>query len=114
MDIFLYLILASLNVYPIIYGGIGSNNKYTLLSVIRAINQLISYEINITIGVITIIFLSRNLNIMDICITQIDYSYFNPLFILLFFSFLAETNRIPFDLLEAESELIGRFNYWIW
>lgn len=114
MDILLYLILASINVYPIIYGGIGSNNKYTLLSVIRGINQLISYEINITIGIITLIFLSRNFNIMDICLTQIDYFYFNPLFFLLFFSFLAETNRIPFDLLEAESELIGRFNYRIW
>lgn len=108
MDILFYIILSTLNIYPIIYGGLGSNNKYTIISVIRGINQVISYEINITIIIISIIYLSQTYNIINIINNQIDFTFLNPLVLIFFISLLAESNRIPFDLLEGESEIVGR------
>ena len=91
-----------MNIYPIIYGGIGSNNKYTMISVVRAINQLISYEINIAIILICIFCLSKSFNFNYILLSHIDFTNFNRLFFILFISFLAESYRIPFDFLEGE------------
>lgn len=111
--IILFVLLSSLNIYPIIYGGIGSNNKYTMLSIIRGINQLISYEINITITIISIIYLSKSFNLHDIYLSNLDNYIFLPIFLILFISLLAESYRLPFDFLEGESEIVGRKNYRI-
>jgi NADH-quinone oxidoreductase subunit H len=109
LDFLFFIILSALNFYPIIYTGLSSNNKYTLFGVIRGINQLISYEINITLILISIIYSSNSFNIINIYISQIDTNnlFMFPFFFFFFFSFLAESNRIPFDLLEAESEIVA-------
>ena len=108
-DILIYVILASLNFYPIIYSGISSNNRYSIDGTIRGINQLISYEINITIIIISMIIINKQYNFIDIMNNQIDTSniYILPFILIFFISVLAESNRIPFDLLESENEIVG-------
>jgi|LakMenEpi03Aug12_release.lakeMendotaPanAssembly.Ray.scaffolds.fasta_scaffold643516_1 NADH:ubiquinone oxidoreductase subunit H len=109
IEILGYIIISSFNFYTIIYSTLYSNNKYSIQALIRGINQLVSYEINISIILLSFIILSHSFTFIDIILYQIDSLniYYLPLFIILFISLLAESNRIPFDLLEGESELVA-------
>ena len=109
--------VSSLGVYGIIMGGWASNSKYPFLGSIRSAAQMVSYEVSIGFVIITVILLSGSLNLTDIVNAQSgDYGILNwyfiplfPMFVVFFISALAETNRPPFDLPEAESELVAGF-----
>ncbi|MBM3520986.1 MAG: NADH-quinone oxidoreductase subunit NuoH [Alphaproteobacteria bacterium] len=122
----LYLFaLSSLGVYGVIMGGWASNSKYPFLSALRSAAQMVSYEVSIGFVIITVLLCAGSLNLSEIVRSQqtglgtmlglpgsfLDW-YFIPLFpmfIVFFVSALAETNRPPFDLVEAESELVAGF-----
>lgn len=107
------LAVSSLGVYGIIISGWASNSKYAFLGAIRSSAQMISYEVSIGLIIICVILLTGSLNLNDIIIAQKDMWFAIPLFpmfILFFASGLAETNRLPFDLPEAESELVAGYN----
>ena len=110
----IYILAASsLGVYGIIIAGWSSNSKYAFLGAIRSSAQMISYEVSIGLIIINVILLSGSLNLTEIILAQKGMSYVFPLFpvfILFFISILAETNRLPFDLPEAESELVAGYN----
>ena len=110
----IYILAASsLGVYVIIIAGWASNSKYAFLGAIRSSAQMISYEVSIGLIIINVILLSGSLNLSEIILSQKDMWYVIPLFpvfILFFISILAETNRLPFDLPEAESELVAGYN----
>ncbi|MDA0335636.1 MAG: NADH-quinone oxidoreductase subunit NuoH [bacterium] len=113
-DITLVLLLAfsGLNVIAIFAAGWGSNNKYALLGAVRAVAQNISYEIPLLLAVIPIVLMTRSLSLHEIASAQ-SYPFIlvQPLaFIIYFISATAETNRAPFDIPEAESELIAGFH----
>jgi NADH-quinone oxidoreductase subunit H len=108
------LTLSALGVYTILLAGWGSNSKYAVLGGLRSVSQMISYEVSISILIIPILFFSGSLNLIDIVYIQtISVWYIFPLFplaIIFFISILAETNRSPFDLPEAEAELVAGYN----
>lgn len=110
----IYILAASsLGVYGIIIAGWSSNSKYAFLGAIRSSAQMISYEVSIGLIIINVILLSGSLNLSEIVLSQQNMWYCIPLFpvfILFFISILAETNRLPFDLPEAESELVAGYN----
>jgi NADH-quinone oxidoreductase subunit H len=110
----IYILAASsLGVYGIIIAGWASNSKYAFLGAIRSSAQMISYEVSIGLIIINVILLSGSLNLSQIILSQQEMWYIIPLFpvfILFFISILAETNRLPFDLPEAESELVAGYN----
>lgn len=104
---------SSLGVYGIIISGWSSNSKYAFLGASRSSAQFISYEISMGLLLIPIILFSQTLNISEIVLAQIDIFNIIPLFpffILFLITGLAETNRVPFDLPEAESELVSGYN----
>ena len=120
----LYLFaLSSLGVYGIIMGGWASNSKYPFLAALRSAAQMVSYEVSIGFVIITVLLCVGSLNLSDIVISQktglgtmlgLPNSFFDwyfiplfPMFVIFFISALAETNRPPFDLVEAESELVA-------
>ncbi|MFN0194007.1 MAG: NADH-quinone oxidoreductase subunit NuoH [Aestuariivirga sp.] len=122
----LYLFaLSSLGVYGIIMGGWASNSKYPFLSALRSAAQMVSYEVSIGFVIITVLLCAGSLNLTEIVRSQSDglgtmiglpNSFLDwywlplfPMFIVFFVSALAETNRPPFDLVEAESELVAGF-----
>nr|YP_006280835.1 NADH dehydrogenase subunit 1 [Cyanophora paradoxa]ADW79189.1 NADH dehydrogenase subunit 1 [Cyanophora paradoxa] len=110
----LYLFaVSSLAVYGIIMSGWSSNSKYAFLGSLRSAAQMISYEISIGLIIISIILCVGSLNINKIILAQHNiwfiFPHF-PLFIMFFVSALAETNRAPFDLPEAEAELVAGYN----
>lgn len=105
--------ISSLGVYGIILAGWSSNSKYAFLGALRSAAQLISYEVSIGIILITMLISVGSLNISDIVISQQEIWFmfpFFPLFLLFFISGIAETNRHPFDLPEAEAELVSGYN----
>ncbi len=107
------LAISSIGVYGIFLSGWSSNSKYALLGSIRSINQIISYEICLSLIIILIVLLSGSLNLINIVYFQWNSWFFYPLFPMVFIFFicsLAETNRSPFDLPEAEAELVAGFN----
>lgn len=108
------LALSSISAYSILLAGWSSNSKYAFLGSIRAVAQMISYEVSIGLILISIVMISGSINIVKIIIAQNEsVSFFipiTPIFIILFVSCLAETNRAPFDLTEGESELVSGFN----
>lgn len=119
IDIGLLFIFAigSLNVYSIILGGWASNNKYSLLGALRSSAQVISYEIPLALSALGIIALAGSLNLERILNLQAQagltgwFFWYQPMGWLLFFiSALAEANRLPFDLPEAEQELVGGYH----
>ena len=109
----LYLFaVSSLGVYGLIMGGWASNSKYPFLGAIRSAAQMVSYEVSIGIIIINVLLCVGSLNLKDIVIAQKDLWYVIPLFpmfVIFFISALAETNRPPFDLPEAEAELVAGY-----
>jgi NADH-quinone oxidoreductase subunit H len=107
------LAVSSLGVYGIIISGWSSNSKYAFLGALRSTAQMVSYEISIGFIIMTIVINNGSFNLQDIIISQKKIWYiipFFPLFIMFFISGLAETNRHPFDLPEAEAELVSGYN----
>ena len=109
----LYLFaVSSLGVYGIIMGGWASNSKYPFLGAIRSAAQMVSYEVSIGVIIINVLLCVGSLNLNDIVIAQRNMWFIIPLFpmfIIFFISALAETNRPPFDLPEAEAELVAGY-----
>src|SRR5215212_8836121 len=109
--------ISSLGVYGIIMGGWASNSKYPFLSALRSAAQMVSYEVSIGFVIITVLLCVGSLNLSDIVEAQNGkYGMLNwywlplfPMFVIFFISALAETNRPPFDLVEAESDLVAGF-----
>ena len=109
--------ISSLGVYGIIMAGWASNSKYPFLSALRSAAQMVSYEVSIGFVIITVLLCAGSLNLNDIIKAQdTRLGLFGwywlplfPMFIIFFISALAETNRPPFDLVEAESELVAGF-----
>ena len=109
----LYLFaVSSLGVYGIIMGGWASNSKYPFLGAIRSAAQMVSYEVSIGVIIINVLLCVGSLNLNDIVIAQQNLWFVIPLFpmfVIFFISALAETNRPPFDLPEAEAELVAGY-----
>ncbi len=109
----LYLFaVSSLGVYGIIMGGWASNSKYPFLGAIRSAAQMVSYEVSIGVIIINVLLCVGSLNLNDIVLAQQNLWFIIPLFpmfIIFFISALAETNRPPFDLPEAEAELVAGY-----
>src|SRR5882724_5469468 len=112
----LYVVsVASVGVYGIILAGYSSNSKFPLLASLRASAQLISYEIAVTMTLVSVILMSGTLSMVGIVNAQYNsrlwYAFIQPVaFVIFFIGGLAETNRAPFDLPEAEQELTGGFH----
>lgn len=105
--------ISSLGAYGVLIGGWASNSKYALLGALRSAAQMISYEVSLGLSVLPIFICSGTLNLSEIVEKQINIWYCFPLFplmIIFLISLLAETNRAPFDLPEAEAELVAGFN----
>ena len=109
--------ISSLMVYGVIMAGWASNSKYAFLAALRSAAQMVSYEVSIGFVIITVLLCAGSLNLSEIVAAQDGrFGLFNwyclplfPMFVVFFISTLAETNRPPFDLLEAESELVAGF-----
>ena len=105
--------ISSLGIYGIIVAGWSSNSRYAFLGSLRSAAQMISYEVSIGLIIISVLLSSGSLNLTDIVLSQQNMWYVIPhfpMFVIFFISTLAETNRAPFDLPEAESELVAGYN----
>ncbi|MDB5590928.1 NADH-quinone oxidoreductase subunit NuoH [Enterovirga sp.] len=108
--------ISSLGVYGVIMGGWASNSKYPFLGALRSAAQMVSYEVSIGFVIITVLMCAGSLNLTRIVEAQNQYGIFGwywlwlfPMFVVFFISAMAETNRPPFDLPEAESELVAGY-----
>ena len=113
VGILYFFAISSLGVYGIIMAGWASNSKYAFLGALRSAAQMVSYEVAIGFVIITVLLCVGSLNLSDIVMAQEDLWFFIPLlpmFVIFFVSILAETNRAPFDLPEAEAELVAGYN----
>ena len=115
--ILVFLALTSLSVYGVTLGGWSSNSKYSLLGGLRSSAQMISYELPMGLAVVSVVLISQSLSLMEIVDAQSEwlgfgwYALKNPLgFIIFTVCAFAETNRAPFDLPEAEQELVGGYH----
>jgi NADH-quinone oxidoreductase subunit H len=110
----LYLLaISSLNVYGILFAGWSSNSKYAYLGALRSAAQMISYEISIGFTILNVVICAGSFNLSSIVLAQQKIWFLFPLlpiFIVFSISMLAETNRHPFDLPEAEAELVSGYN----
>jgi NADH-quinone oxidoreductase subunit H len=110
----LYLLaFSALSLYGLVMGGWASNSKYAFFGAIRAISQMISYEVSLGLILICVVCCAGTLNLSGIVLSQTNNWFILPhfpLFFLFFISALAETNRHPFDFAEAESELVSGYN----
>jgi NADH-quinone oxidoreductase subunit H len=110
--LFLFAI-SSLGVYGIILSGWASNSRYALFGALRSVAQMVSYEVSIGLTLISVLICVGSLNFIEIVLFQ-NFIFFllplSPLFFIFLISILAETNRAPFDLPEAESELVSGYN----
>jgi NADH-quinone oxidoreductase subunit H len=113
LGILYVLAISSLSVYGLILGGWSSNNQYALLGALRSAAQMISYEIALALIILTVVIYAQSLNLSFIVLAQQDVWFIFPLFpafLMFFISSLAETSRPPFDLPEAEAELVSGYN----
>ena len=110
----LYLFaISSLGVYGVLMAGWASNSKYAFLGALRSAAQMVSYEVSMGFVIVTVLLCVGSLNLTDIVMAQKDMWFIIPLFpmaVIFFISALAETNRLPFDLPEAEAELVAGYN----
>ena len=110
----LYLFaISSLGVYGVLMAGWASNSKYAFLGALRSTAQMVSYEVSMGFVIITVLLCVGSLNLTDIVMAQKGMWFVIPLFpmaVIFFISALAETNRVPFDLPEAEAELVAGYN----
>ena len=105
--------ISSLNVYGILFAGWSSNSKYAFLGALRSAAQMVSYEISIGFTVLSVVICAGSFNLNTIVLAQQKIWYIVPLlpvFVIFYISMLAETNRHPFDLPEAEAELVSGYN----
>lgn len=107
------LAISSLGVYGVIIAGWASNSKYAFLGAIRSAAQMVSYEVSIGFAIITVLLIVGSLNLSDVVMAE--RTFFEdvllfPMLIVFFISTLAETNRHPFDLPEAEAEIVAGYN----
>ena len=108
-----FLGLSSLAVYGMALGGWASNSKYALLGSIRGLAQLISYELSMGLAVVPVVMMARSFSLTEIVMAQqqIPYALLNPpAFLIFLISIVAESKRIPFDMPEAENELVAGFH----
>ncbi len=112
IGVFYVLAISSASVVALLLAGWGSNNKYALLGAFRSVAQLVSYEVPMILALLVPILLARSMSTVDIVEAQtVPYLFVVPLAAFIFFiSALAETGRTPFDLLEAESEIVAGFH----
>ena len=109
----MFFIISALGFYGVLLAGWSSNSKYAIFSTFRALAQLISYEIFISLTVLPILFTVGNFNLISIVFEQKtgwNLIPFSPLLVIFFVACLAETNRTPFDLPEAEAEIVAGYN----
>lgn len=108
-----FLAMSSLGVYSIVLGGWASNNKYSLLGALRGASQMISYEVFMGLSLMGIVMLSGSFRLTDIVMAQENYWFIvtQPVaFVIFLIAGIAETHRLPFDIPEAESELVAGFH----
>jgi NADH-quinone oxidoreductase subunit H len=112
IGVFYVLAVSSVSVVSLLLAGWGSNNKYALLGAFRSVAQLVSYEVPMILSLLVPILLARSMSTEEIIAAQtVPFLFVVPLSALIFFiSALAETGRTPFDLLEAESEIVAGFH----
>lgn len=113
LGIMYLLAISSLNVYGILFAGWSSNSKYAYLGALRSAAQMISYEISIGFTILNVVVCTGSFNLSSIVLAQQKIWFIVPLlpvFIIFYVSMLAETNRHPFDLPEAEAELVSGYN----
>ena len=113
VGLLVFLALSSLGVYAITLGGWASNNKYALLGGLRSSAQMISYELAMGLSTVGVLMLAESLSLVDIVRAQqhLWFVVYQPVaFVIFMITALAETNRAPFDLPEAEGELVGGFH----
>jgi len=108
-----FLAMSSLGVYSIVLGGWASNNKYSLLGALRGASQMISYEVFMGLSLMGVVMLSGSFRLTDIVLAQKEYWFIvtQPVaFVVFLIAGIAETHRLPFDIPEAESELVAGFH----
>lgn len=108
-----FLGVSSMAVYGVVLGGWASNSKYSLLGGVRGLSQMVSYELSLGLSLVPVIMMARSFSLTDIVMAQqsLPFILLNPVaFGVFFICVLAESNRIPFDLPEAENELVGGFH----
>lgn len=113
LTVLAFLTFSSLSVYGILFGGWASNSRYAFLGALRSCSQMISYELVLSLLILLICILAQSFNFVDIINTQSSIAFLIPLMpflIIYFISVLSETSRTPFDLPEAEAELVAGYS----
>ncbi len=108
-----FLAMSSLGAYSVVLGGWASNNKYSLLGAVRGSAQMISYEVFMGLSLMGVVIMAGSFNMTDIVLAQENVWFFIPQFlgfVIFFIAGIAETHRLPFDIPEAESELIAGYH----
>jgi len=104
-------LFSALNTYAIILAGLSSNSRYSLIGGVRAIAQLISYEVPLSLSLLTLFCVQGSFNLSAFSVSRVlFFALALPSLVIFFISLLAETNRTPFDLPEAEAELVAGYN----